>query len=132
MKKPAIICVDDEKIILNSLKTLLKNEFGNQYIIEVSESGEDALELVDELQESEISTVVLISDWLMPQMKGDEFLIKLHKKFPNIKKIMLTGQADPQSVENAKRNADLFKYMTKPWSDEQLLKTVKEALKNTN
>jgi response regulator RpfG family c-di-GMP phosphodiesterase len=130
MKKPAIICVDDEKIILSSLKSLLRGNFGDKYTIEIAESGEEALELVNELNEDEVDTLVVISDWLMPSMKGDEFLAKLHGKFPRIVKIMLTGQADPKSVENAKKNANLYKYLAKPWKEDELVKVIEQGLKS--
>ena len=80
--KPIIVCVDDEKFILDSLKTQLKSAFGDLYSYEIAESAGDALELIEELSDEGHSIVVIVSDWLMPGMKGDELLINIHHKFP--------------------------------------------------
>lgn len=94
MKKKAIVCVDDESIILDSLGEQIKNIFGDEYLYESAENAEEGLEVIDELMEEAVDVLVIVSDWLMPGKKGDDFLIEVHKKFPNIVKVMLTGQAD--------------------------------------
>ncbi len=82
MAKPVILCVDDEKIILDSLKAQLKEKFGNVYMYEVAENADDAMEVINEHSEDGCEILVVVSDWLMPGIKGDEFLIALHKKHP--------------------------------------------------
>jgi response regulator RpfG family c-di-GMP phosphodiesterase len=84
--------------------------------------------VVDELQEDSLDVIVVISDYIMPGMYGDEFLIKLHAKYPNIRKIMLTGQADDNAVKRARDNANLLFCLRKPWSQEELAKIVKMGL----
>ena len=128
MSKPIILCVDDEKVVLKSLKTQLKSAFGNAYVYEMAESAADALELIDELNDNEISLILIVSDWLMPGMKGDEFLVRVHQKFPNIVKIMLTGQADEAAVNRAFDEANLHRCLQKPWSESELIETIKTAL----
>ena len=128
MSKPIILCVDDEKVVLKSLKTQLKSAFGNAYVYEMAESAADALELIDELNDNEISLILILSDWLMPGMKGDEFLVRVHQKFPNIVKIMLTGQADEKAVNRAFIEANLHRCLQKPWSESELIETIKTAL----
>lgn len=129
MSKPIILCVDDERMILNSLKTQLKGAFGNHYIYEVAENGEEALELIEELDDlEELGIILIVSDWLMPGMKGDEFLIKVHEKFPKIVKIMLTGQADINAITRVTENAELYCCLSKPWSEDDLIVTIKSAL----
>ena len=88
MNKPVILCVDDEPDILNALKIQLKNEFKNDYFYELAESGDEALDLLKDFQE-EVQVIVVISDWLMPGIKGDELLIKVHQNFVNIFKGIL-------------------------------------------
>ncbi len=124
MLKKAILCVDDEKMILDSLKTQFKEAFGNQYLYEMSENVDDAMEIIDEFNEEGIELLVIVSDWLMPGIKGDEFLIEVHKKYPDIVKIMLTGQADEAAVQNARDNASLHALITKPWSSEELTSVI--------
>ena len=128
MNNKVILCVDDEGLVLNSLKTQLRTEFGNEYEYETSESASEALEILDELNEEGVDVIVIVSDWLMPGIKGDEFLVRVHEKFPNIAKIMLTGQADDAAIERARRDANLDCFLEKPWTKEALLAAVKAGM----
>lgn len=126
--KKAIICIDDEKTILNSLKGQLKRNFGKDYVYEFSEVPEEALELIDELVKEGTKVLIIVSDWLMPGMKGDEFLIEVHKKYPQIVKVMLTGQADGDAVKRAQDEANLYRCIAKPWSEEMLIDTIRTGI----
>jgi len=127
MNKPVILCVDDEPDILNTLKMQLKKEFKNDYFYELAESGDEALDLLKDFQE-EVQVIVVISDWLMPGIKGDELLIKVHQKYPKIIKVMLTGQADAAAVQRAVKDADLYCCLYKPWKSKELIETIKSGL----
>lgn len=127
MNKPVILCVDDEPDILNTLKMQLKNEFKNDYFYELAESGDEALDLLKDFQE-EVQVIVVISDWLMPGIKGDELLIKVHQRYPKIIKVMLTGQADAAAVQRAVQEADLYCCLYKPWKSKELIETIKSGL----
>jgi len=129
MLKNVILCVDDEKIILNSLKSQLKLEFGNAYAYETAESAIDAEELIDELVLDGCKILIIVSDWLMPGIKGDEFLIKIHKKYPQIVKIMLTGHASDEAIEKVIKEANLYQCLAKPWSGDELIQTIRNGLK---
>jgi CheY-like chemotaxis protein len=128
MSKPVILCVDDEKVVLQSLKAQIKENFGDTYSYEVAENADDALELIDELNEDEISIIIIVSDWLMPGMKGDELLIEIHQRFPKIVKIMLTGQANEEAIQGAYEKANLHRCLYKPWSEDELIETIKSGL----
>jgi len=128
--KAVILCVDDEIIILNSLKKQLKKAFGDTYSFEMAESADEALEIIEELNEDEIVLLLIVSDWLMPGMKGDEFLIHVHQKFPNIIKIMLTGQASTEAIKRAKEQANLYCCMYKPLNTKDLIQTIQSGLAN--
>lgn len=65
----------------------------------------------------------------MPAISGDEFIIRLHAAYPKIIKILLTGQAEADSVGNIINAAALFRYIAKPWDETDLIITVKEALR---
>lgn len=131
MKKKLILCVDDEKVVLNSLLQQLQSGLGNAYLYEIAESAEEAWEIIGELQH-EIEMVLIISDWLMPGMKGDEFLVSLHQKYPSVVTIMLTGQADEEAIKNAKTHANLYACLRKPWDKENLIENIQKALKIIN
>lgn len=128
MSKPVILCVDDERMVLDSLRMQLSKAFGTLYKYETAEDAYEALDLIEELDRDQISVILIISDWLMPGMKGDDFLIRVHKKFPNVVKIMLTGQADEVAIDRAKEQANLLCCLLKPWSESELLETIKSAL----
>jgi len=130
MKKPVILCVDDERIILSSLKAQLKNNLGNAFQIELAESGEEALEIIEELQESKTTIPLVIADQIMGGMYGDELLTRIKKQLPDTHSIMLTGQASAESVGEAVNNAQLFRYISKPWNQDDLIQTVKSALQS--
>jgi len=128
MSKPVILCIDDEPMLLESLREELRNIFGQHYLIELAEGGTIALELVDELliEGSEIGLV--ICDYIMPDMRGDELLRQIHQRIPHTPKVMLTGQATIEAVANAIKYVQLYRYIAKPWEPEDLRLTVAEAL----
>jgi len=128
MKNKAIVCIDDNETILTSIKAQLKSNFGNDYIYEFAESAEEGLEIIDELSEGGVNILVIVSDWLMPGMKGDELLIKVHQKYPRIIKILLTGQADKDAVERAIKQANLHRYINKPWNENELISAISSGL----
>jgi signal transduction histidine kinase len=128
--KPVLLCVDDEKNVLDPLQEMLKTHFGRVFKIEIAESGEEALELINMLKAKERTVAVIISDQLMPQMKGDEFLVKAHQILPNAVKIMLTGQASAEQVGNALNNANLFRFLAKPWDNTDMRLTVESAARS--
>ena len=130
MSKPVILCVDDEKMILVSLKEQLKRHFGEDYSIETVESGEEALEVLEELNTEQIELPIVIADQIMPGMKGDALLIHLHQRLPRTLKILLTGQANADAVGNAVNYAKLYRYIAKPWEEADLKLTVAEALRS--
>ena len=128
MIKKAIVCVDDEHIILESLGEQIKNMFGDEYIYESAENAAEGMEVIEELTDENIDVLVIVSDWLMPGQKGDEFLIEVHKKFPKIVKVMLTGQADENAIHNAIHNAELHACLSKPWTAGDLEKVIRTGL----
>ncbi|MBR8832040.1 MAG: hypothetical protein N5P05_000676 [Chroococcopsis gigantea SAG 12.99] len=128
MNKPVIICIDDEATVIESLKIELKKAIGEEFIIETAEGGADAIELVDELLKEGTEVAVVLSDYIMPDIKGDEVLRRIHFMSPNTLTIMLTGQADLEAIGNAIKNARLYRYLAKPWQPEDLKLTVVEAV----
>lgn len=130
MNKPVILCVDDEKIVIDSLRAQLQHRFADLYSIEVAQSAEEALELCDELIESATEIPLVIVDYVMPGMYGDKLLEKLKQKLPESLSIMLTGQATAEAVGAALNKAGLFRYIGKPWEEDDLLLTVDTALQS--
>lgn len=128
MPKAAILCVDDEIVVLESLEIELRKYFLDTYLYEFAENANEALEIIEELVENKIDILAIVSDWLMPGMKGDELLITIHNKYPKIITIMLTGQADIESIERAKSDANLHSILYKPWNSNDLFEAINSGL----
>ena len=130
MENGIILCIDDERVVLNGLQAQLSRDFGINYSIELAESGEEALELINELLAAGRSIPVVISDQLMPGIKGHELLKRIHQMSPATYNVLLTGQSDLEAVTEAVNYANLYRYIAKPWEGKDLLMTVREALKS--
>jgi response regulator RpfG family c-di-GMP phosphodiesterase len=115
-----ILCVDDEPNILSSLRRLLR---GQGYQIFLAEGGQAGLDL---MQRESIDLV--ISDMRMPEMSGAQFLEHVRTQWPDTIRLLLTGYADIQSILDAINRGEIYRYITKPWNDNDLTLIVKHAL----
>jgi signal transduction histidine kinase len=123
-----VLCIDDEPAVLNQLSALLARRLGSACRIECAESADEALALIDELHAAGDHVQLVICDQVMPGMKGDRFLEAVHRRWPEIMKILLTGEAGLESAIYAINNAGLNRYIEKPWQAEDLLLEVEKLL----
>ena len=130
MSKPFVLCIDDEDTVLESLKIELRKSVGHECTIETANGGEEALEIVEELLAEEFEIAAVISDYIMPGMKGDEVLKHIHHQSPNTITMMLTGQADVDAISNAVTHANLYRYIAKPWQPDDLKLTLSTAVQS--
>ncbi|MCP4397536.1 MAG: hybrid sensor histidine kinase/response regulator [bacterium] len=128
MGKGYIVCVDDQPAILDSLLAQLERAVGDRCEIEIAESADEALELLESLRRHGEIIEMLISDEIMPGIKGAQLLQIVNTRFPGVMKVMLTGQAGLDSVAYAINNANLDKYFTKPWEYRDLKLSVQNLL----
>jgi CheY-like chemotaxis protein len=128
MSDAVILMVDDEKTILDSLKGQLRTMFGARFGYETASDAAEAWEVIEELQDEGVSVVVVVSDWLMPGKRGDEFLADVRAQFPKIGRILLSGQADPEAIRRAWDVAKVSQVIQKPWSVEVLQRAIESAL----
>ncbi|WP_103668341.1 hybrid sensor histidine kinase/response regulator [Pseudanabaena sp. BC1403] len=128
MNNLTIICVDDERNVLLMLRNQLMRFFPD-YKIEIAESGAEALEVIEEILSNGFDVALVVADQIMPKMKGDEFLIELHTRYPEILKVMLTGQANVEDIGNVVNRGNLYRFISKPWNETDLQLTVSEALR---
>ena len=119
-----ILCVDDEKSILNALKRLLRKE-GYQLLF--ANSGQEGLEL---LQENQVHLV--ISDQRMPGMSGTEFLEIVKDKYPDALRIILTGYSDIDSITESINKGNIYKFFFKPWNDLRLKSELRQITEQIN
>lgn len=128
--KPVVLCVDDEKIILDSLRDQLQSWLGEAFDLELAESAEEALEIIEDCEREHRQLAIVISDQIMPGMNGDEFLASVHSSNPDTLKISLTGQTSLEAIQNAINRARIYRYIAKPWEATDLMVTVTEAARS--
>ncbi|MCX7206686.1 MAG: diguanylate cyclase [Proteobacteria bacterium] len=124
-----ILCVDDDSSVLSALRSLLGQCLEHDQLVEIAENGAEALEIIAELAEDGLELSVIIVDYIMPGMKGDELLVQVHELLPNTIKIMLTGQSDLNGVKRTINEANLFRFLEKPWQNEDIVLTVQAAIR---
>jgi len=125
MEKIYIICVEDQPEVLNSvIKDLAL--FEDHFIVEGCESALEAEELLDDIDADGDYPGLLICDHVMPDKTGVDFLIEVNDddRFPNTKKLLLTGLATHEDTINAINNAAIDRFIEKPWQPEVLHKYV--------
>lgn len=122
MKDPIrILCVDDEPNVLRSLQRIFLDE---DYEILTAASGEEGLEILDREQDIQL----VISDYRMPGLNGVDFLRQVCEKCPETLRIVLSGYADTAAVVGAINDGQIYKFIPKPWNDEELKRTIGDAL----
>ncbi|MDI1251673.1 diguanylate cyclase [Thermomonas sp.] len=124
-----ILCVDDDSTVLSALRTMMATNFGQHLQVEFAESGEEALEIDAELRAQGRELSLVISDFMMPGLRGDELLVRLHERSPNTVKILLTGQSDVSGVKRAINEANLYRFLEKPFLNEDIVLTVRAAIR---
>ncbi len=128
MSDLTILCVDDERIILNGLKEQLRRNLEG-VTVETAETAEEGLEVFKELRAEGTLVPLVISDQLMPGMRGEELLAAIHAIDPETLNVLLTGQATADAVGAAVNRARLYRYIGKPWVESDLVMTTREAIK---
>lgn len=122
--KHTILLVDDEVSITKSLQRVLRKE---GYTVITAGSGHEGLDI---LRNSEERVSLIISDQRMPGMTGIQFLGKTIKILPNAVRFLLTGYTDIQVILDAIKKGKIHQYLTKPWSDNDLLTEVRQGLQH--
>jgi cyclic di-GMP phosphodiesterase len=123
---PTILLVDDEEMVLNSLKSFFAIE--SDYSLEAYTSPLQALEAIEGCRNH---FDLVISDYLMPEMDGITFLAKVKEKRPLVPRILLTGYADKENAIKAINNVGLYQYIEKPWDNEDLRLIIRNGLEKT-
>jgi len=115
-----VLCVDDEPNILSSLRRLFRPA---GYRVLLAESGALGLAVLEKEQVD-----LVISDMRMPEMNGAQFLGQVRSRWPDTMRLLLTGYSDIQSIQDAINCGEIYRYITKPWDDNDIVLLVRHAL----
>jgi putative nucleotidyltransferase with HDIG domain len=115
-----VLCVDDEPNILSALRRAFR---GTGYRVLVADGGAQALQVL-----ASETVHLVISDMRMPGMDGAQLLEQVRRQWPEISRMLLTGHADVGSTIAAINRGEIFRYIAKPWNQDDLLLAAREAL----
>ncbi len=118
-----ILCVDDERNVLRALQRVFLDE---DYTLHTALSGSEGLEILSGNPEIQ----VVISDYRMPEMDGVEFLREVCSRYPDTVRIVLSGYADTAAVVDAINEGQIYRFIPKPWNDDELRVTIANALES--
>ncbi len=119
MSKPILMFVDDEPRILRLLDFIFRED----YAVLTAESGKNALELM-----AKHDVWVVVSDQRMPEMTGIQLLAEVHRLYPNTIRMLLTGYSDLVAIIGAVNEGEVFRFLNKPWNQDELKSVVAEAM----
>ncbi len=119
MQNHSVLFVDDEVNILKALQRLLRSE---PFEVLTASHAAEALELIDQRQPQ-----VIVSDQRMPEMNGVDFLASVRDRHSDVVRMMLTGYTDMTIAVEAINRGEIYRLITKPWNDEELKATLRQA-----
>lgn len=127
--KYAVVCVDDDPYILQMLGFQLSKIVNQKYtLLEYFTDPTEALENIDALFDEKIDIIFIIVDYQMPTMTGAELIRSIKAKYPELKCVMLSGQANPVSVDSLLKDNLLESFISKPWDEEVLFNAIRPIL----
>lgn len=115
MRKPIILALDDDAVVLKAVERDLHQRYAREYRIIAINIGSAALDFLQRAQSQNENAALLLVDQRMPQMSGVEFLQAAHAFFPGAKKVLLTAYADTEAALDAINKVRLDYYLMKPW-----------------
>jgi len=119
--RQTIMIVDDEEMVTKTLSAYLELETDFEVL-----DFQSPIEALNKLQQKKVD--LIISDFLMPEMDGLQFIAQAQQLYPDLPCILLTGYADKENAVKAINNVDLFQYVEKPWDNEHISLIIRNAL----
>jgi thioredoxin reductase (NADPH) len=114
--RPVLLTVDDDPEVLRAIERDLRGEYGEHYRVVRANSGETALEILQQLEVRGETVALFLVDQRMPGMTGVEFLERAIESFPDAKRVLLTAYADTNAAIQAINSVKLDHYLMKPWA----------------
>ena len=129
-RNKVILIIDDEFIILESLSIQISLILPEYILLEAASSGEESIQLINEFKQNGNELVLVISDFNLDDMKGTEILKHSVSLYPEVQKIILTGQADAALITEFKNEYGLDAIINKPWNFEEIKRIILESIKS--
>lgn len=125
----AIVCLDDDAAVLNSLSIQMQQIINTEKVLlEFFIDPQEALSAVPAILEMEIKVIFVLTDYQMPGMTGAQFIKKLKADYPEIRFIMLSGQADENLIDELLRDNSLDYFVSKPWTLSDLMEKIEKIV----
>ena len=127
-KNKVILIIDDEFIILESLRIQMNNVLDHHITLEAASSAEEAIALIDEFHENNLDLVLVISDYHLDEVKGTDIMHYTAKKFPSAHKAILSGRSELEMIPELKKEFERIDFIAKPWDFEDIKNAIRAAL----
>lgn len=128
-KKKFVLFVDDDPVALQLIVDAFKTHFGNDVKYEKASNPLEAEEiLAEELQDSGELPALVVSDWMMPDKKGDVFLKELHSKYPELPLALCSGLADASTEAHIRKSCKLVCSLPKPWDGKLHFESIRKTI----
>ena len=129
--KYAVVCVDDDPFILQMLGFQLGKILDQKCtLLEYFTDPSEALLNIDQLVAEKIDIIFIIVDYQMPEMTGAQLIRSIKEKYPELKCVMLSGHANPVSVDSLVKDKLIDSFISKPWDEEVLFNAVRPIIEN--
>ncbi len=125
----AILIVDDEFIILESLRIQISRILPDDVLLEAASSGEEAIQLINDFENENKNLLLVISDFHLDDLKGTDILKHAVSKFPSVEKVILSGQSNAELIEQFKNEYGLNAIINKPWDFSEIQSIISPLVK---
>ena len=123
-QRKIILCIDDNIEVLKSLRFQLRQHLMRDIRIILAEGSEDALSTLDVLDLSRNDMLLIVSDWLMPNINGEDLIKLIEHRWGPIMTIVLSGHITPEAKERLVSLQQVISVMSKPWDGEKLTRLI--------
>jgi DNA-binding NtrC family response regulator len=123
----AILAVDDDIMVLNSLRMQLERNFAN-HVLEFAQNVDEAIGVIDELRKNQVKLIVIVSDWIMPLKNGDVLAKYVKSMDETVKVVVLSGKLEESKVESYISSNTIDRVVLKPWDEANLMEIIKSVI----
>ena len=126
-QRKMVLCIDDNIEVLKSLRSQLRQSLVRDVRILLAEGSEDALKTLEVINLSHTDMLLIVSDWLMPNLNGEELIKLIEERWGPIMTIVLSGHITPESKSRLNELDQVLSVMSKPWNGEDLVRLIKSS-----